>query len=668
MAKIVRPENCVKMLFNLGAPDLLNLSPISHDSSSRQHPIQPFRPRTVAFWPFSHFGRILQLNRRVSRWPLIRQTRGLSMQKYFTAIFLAACFAPTLFAQTSSHPSAPKIFPDNTLAYIRIDDTRELQAKMAESSTGKMAADPQVAPLIGEFYRTFNESFVDVQREFGINVDEILSIPKGEMAVAVIPGKRVPVVVFLIEAGDELPALELIVARAEETIEKRGGFNEEKKVGNIKVVQWLHETREDRQFGYFVDSGCLVFCSNADVAEKYAKIWTGNGIDHKPLADNRRFTSILSRCVGLEGERPQISFYVDPFGLVKELNKNNPAALAIMPILTGFGLDGLQAVGGSAIIVPRGFDSLIHAHVLLDNPRRGVMDVIRPKTGDTSPPKWVSDDISSYFTANWKVLPTVNAIKEIYETFRGPDSFNEQVLKTMEKGLGVDVQKEILEQWDDRICSVQVVVPPARIDGVHRVFGFKIKNPTSFASTTLPKIYDRLQSKDKNWTTTSFGGVTMYVRTPNVSNRNPNIRQPEPSLTVLGDDLVVSESKRALEMVIEAFQNGDNLLSEALEYKLVRDQIKAQLGNSDSSVVLYQRPEEAFRMLYDMAADPANRDKLQEAQAKRPNPLAAALLKALESHQLPPFEILAKYLSPAGAYVTEEENGLHYTGFSMQRK
>ena len=114
------------------------------------------------------------------------------MQKFFilillAACFTAACFTNALFAQTNTHPSAPKILPDNTLAYLRIDDTRELKAKMAESSTGKMAADPQVAPLLNEFYRTFNESFVDVQREFGINVDEILSIPKGEMAVAVIP-------------------------------------------------------------------------------------------------------------------------------------------------------------------------------------------------------------------------------------------------------------------------------------------------------------------------------------------------------------------------------------------------------------------------------------------------------------------------------------------------
>ncbi len=86
-----------------------------------------------------------------------------------------------------------------------------------------------------------------------------------------------------------------------------------KDVGRIHVVKWESETRADRQFGYFVDSGCLVFCSNAEKTEDFAKIWTGNGIDHKPLSDNRRFTSILTRCVGLEGERHKFRSNVDPF-------------------------------------------------------------------------------------------------------------------------------------------------------------------------------------------------------------------------------------------------------------------------------------------------------------------------------------------------------------------
>ncbi len=110
----------------------------------------------------------------------------------FLAFWLGAFSSSQAQPAGSQHPSGPKLFPDSTLAYLRIDDSRELKAKYAEMSMGRMAADPQVAPLLQEFYRTFNESFVAVQKEFGINIDEILSIPNGEMAIALVPGERTP--------------------------------------------------------------------------------------------------------------------------------------------------------------------------------------------------------------------------------------------------------------------------------------------------------------------------------------------------------------------------------------------------------------------------------------------------------------------------------------------
>jgi hypothetical protein len=41
---------------------------------------------------------------------------------------------------------------------------------------------------------------------------------------------------------------------------------------------------------------------------------------------------------------------------------------------------------------------------------------------------------------------------------------------------------------------------------------------------------------------------------------------------------------------------------------------------------------------------------------------------ALKSKELPPFEVIAKYMAPSGAFVTEEEDGLHYTAFSLRRE
>ena len=50
------------------------------------------------------------------------------------------------------------------------------------------------------------------------------------------------------------------------------------------------------------------------------------------------------------------------------------------------------------------------------------------------------------------------------------------------------------------------------------------------------------------------------------------------------------------------------------------------------------------------------------------NPMFQALNAALDKHQLPPFAVLSKYLAPSGGFLVEEETGLHYTTFTLQRE
>ncbi|MFO0352614.1 MAG: hypothetical protein ACK50O_04830, partial [Pirellulaceae bacterium] len=98
----------------------------------------------------------------------------------------------------------------------------------------------------------------------------------------------------------------------------------------------------------------------------------------------------------------------------------------------------------------------------------------------------------------------------------------------------------------------------------------------------------------------------------------------------------------------------------------VRDRIKAQLRDQESSIVSYTRPEESLRLFYDLAADPENKARLKELSEN--NPIFAALSNGLEKYKLPPIEVIAKYLAPAGSFIVEDETGIHQTAFSMRRE
>jgi hypothetical protein len=188
-------------------------------------------------------------------------------------------------------------------------------------------------------------------------------------------------------------------------------------------------------------------------------------------------------------------------------------------------------------------------------------------------------------------------------------------------------------------------------------------------SEILPKMFEKLKSAGgPPMTSKLFGDATIYT----IESRAPetvegrSIRLPQPAVCILDDQLILSDSLQALEDVIKFNSSGDGLLSESIEFKLVQDRIKAQLKNSDMSILAYQRPEESMRLMYDLATDPQNMDNLE--QFAQNNPFFTALITAVRSKKLPPFEVIAKYLAPGGAFVVDEETGLHYTGFSMRRE
>jgi len=585
------------------------------------------------------------------------------LKKIFVTVpLLFALLTPAL--AWGQRPSAPKLFSQKTLLYARVDDTRELKAKMSQTSMGKLSEDRQLKPIIGSFYSTFSSLVQGMQEAIGVNLDELLSIPNGELAIALVPTKTTPVFCALLEAGDELPAVELMLGRLEGRIASNGGVKSTKEIGKITVNQIRNGTREDRQLGFFLNSGVLVVCNNAEYVETLAQIWQGSGIDHKSLAENRDFTTIMSRCVGTAGERPQASFYANPLALYREFSKANSSSLIVLATLKSLGVDGIKGLGGSAIFAPNDFDSIVHAHLLIETNRRGALRAVRPKSGSTEPEGWVYDKMVGYNTMNWDFAKTIKAIAEIVDSFGGENTFENNVIARGSSQTGIDLRKDFLDLLDDRLTLAQLVLPSKRINSQSNLVGIHIKENQRVKLDVLPKFFNKLKSNEPRWSTKVVGDSTIYFL--DINDDNPNIRRQLPAFGIVGDQLLASDSIESIEQAISTLSSGDDLLSDALEYKLIRDRIKVQLMDKETSIMSYQRPEESLRLFYDLANDPSNIERLKSMATN--NPFFGALVAALDGKSLPPFEVISKYLAPSGAFVVEEEDGLHYTTFSMRRE
>jgi Protein of unknown function (DUF3352) len=610
------------------------------------------------------------------------------MRAFFSLVSLIFLLGNGL-AQEPARLTAPQLFPEKTLAYVRIDNVAKLREDLKKSSLGKLGNDEELKPIFAEFYGTLVNSTAQMQESIGLNLDELLSIPNGEFAIALLPSDKSaakatrkqaadtttvniqleePALALLLDAGEEITGVQVMLERLEKSM-SADMQHSQKTIDRLTLHRYQNPNRERERFGYFIDNGVMIATTDPNYLEQLSAVWLGTAGEWSSLADNRRFTGILSRCVGTQGERPQLSFYADPMAIVRQFTPNTASSSMVLAMLPAFGLDGIQGVGGSWIVAPPDFDSIAHFHLSLESPRKSIMGLLRPKKGSTTPEDWVPESVASYSTINWDTASTLKAVEQLYNQFRGPEAFDKEVLAQTNDRLQIDLRKDVLENLDGRFTLLQGFVRPVTINSGSNVYAIKMKNAEYIKNTVMPKVFELIESRTEV-ATENFGKFTARVLP--VNNRRGNqgsdsvVRQPEVCVAFVDDYLVFADSKYMMQQVADCLSGSTAKLNQALDFELISDRITAQLQNKECSTLSYSRPEESLQLFYELARDPKNRDRLRQVSDN--NGFFKALLAGLDKRELPPFSVIAKYLAPAGGFLVDDDTGLHYMSFSLRRE
>ncbi|MEO8497176.1 MAG: hypothetical protein ABI614_19050, partial [Planctomycetota bacterium] len=357
------------------------------------------------------------------------------------------------WAAEVERPGAPHLLPSETLAYLRVANVPELVEKFRNTAMGRIAADPQVQPFVGDLYRSAAEAFQVVEDRVGVPLHELLAIPQGELCVALVASEQgSPQPVAFFDVGDHLFAAEQVIESAETALAAQGATRTTKLVDKTEIV--IHTMPGDRQrrVAYFVREGVIGLSTDEELLAQVLGVWDGDEVNS--LADNRTFTAIMKRSVGFKDEPPQITWYADPILLAKKATQGNFSAQAGIALITGLGFDGVKGLGGSLILATDEFDGIFHTHVTLENPRNGVLKMIAFEAGEVTPEPWVPKDSASYASLNWNVDKTYAELTRLYDTFRGEAAWKDQVLDPVGKQLGIDLEKEVVEALEGRATMV----------------------------------------------------------------------------------------------------------------------------------------------------------------------------------------------------------------------
>ena len=179
----------------------------------------------------------------------------------------------------AERPSSMKLFPEETLVFIRMANAYEFAEGLKNSSTGRMLADPQVKPFIEQLYGDAAKLYAEKAEQFmGIPWDDLQKMPQGEVAFAVVAREdRIPAFLLLIDQGEEASVADSLLDRAMKFATEAGGEFSTEKIGDVEVTVVRDADDENRVFGVFEREKTIVVATDPNVLRGVLHHWDGAG-------------------------------------------------------------------------------------------------------------------------------------------------------------------------------------------------------------------------------------------------------------------------------------------------------------------------------------------------------------------------------------------------------
>lgn len=611
----------------------------------------------------------------------------MKLRETVPVLLIAVTLLPALLAKSQeARPTAMRLFPHETLAFVRIAHGRELYERFRQTSFGSMLQDPDVSPLIQDTLDFAGQQFDEnAPEDANISWADLSRVPKGEVAIGVIDrGEANMGVLLLADFDGEQDDLDFFLERLDERWEAEGMVVEELDLEGDKLTVVREGDDRDSSFGYVVKESCLIGSNDETLLRHVLDRWAGRTPTvevpddddaeaeaavagqplrgERPFADNKKFQEILRECSTQLEEPPQVLFYVDPITLARRAFRGNAGASLAFATFPALGLDGILGAGGTLTFATEKWDAVSHLHLLLGHPRSGVLTLLRFKAGDVTPPTYVPANVYGYSTTYMDAPGVYERLVQLVDQFRYEGAFEESIESNISEELGIDFREVLINNLAGRATLVTSYDEPVRPLGEQRAICVTLVE-SSLAAKALDKI---AEDRPDSFELREMGGVSYYYLTPRFARDVPeDERVFSPCFAIVDDTLIVCSSQSMFTAMIEAHQGTRPRLADSIEYKVIQSRVERLTRGQNLAMFYYENAAESIKHWYEVSQSDTARDGL--ATLGENSVAAAGFLDILERNELPPFEVMQRYLVPTGGYLIDTDNGLHFMSFNVRR-
>ena len=587
-------------------------------------------------------------------------------------------FTSTIMAQDVPRPPIEELLPETTAAFLQIENVQESLPKLMG---GELLEDENVGPFMQRMYEEAETAYTEAtQGKVGMTLEQIKDLPAGEVCLAVIAPRRKDLEYLIaVDIDPESESAEMAGQAKTEWTEllAEQGLTEsvESTESGIEIYSFDLPDMSRKAHG-FVRDGWFVSCTSREELDAVLARWEGQEVEKvRPLKENRKFITIMNRCRTAEDTQPEVRFFADPISLARGGFRGNKIAQGVMAFLPKAGLDGVLALGGGVSLQSEEFNSIFHGHLLLANPRAGLLEMLALKPGESEPQPWIPADATNYISTHWDPMQFANEFKKFVNTF-SPGEFEKVVVDGLKERTGLDFNEDVVNTVDGRFTYIEWADPETEylMNARSKAVGLGVVDEEK-AKEVMEALLEMRAGKDGSGSTmVEHEGVPMWVFDP-PSEKIQELREKrtqervgdlpmrfsEPALCLLDGSVIMSDSAEMVKHLIDVSLGNAPAMAEDEEYTRQMQRLMEAAGSDVPCAVTFYNPEGTVREFFKLMNDERSSTMIEKMSEKRP--MLARFQAALAEQPLPEFDLIKRYFRPAGMIVTTDDTGYHMLAF-----
>jgi hypothetical protein len=629
-----------------------------------------------------------------------------SLPSLVSALVVAALVGRAQAVQPSEN-----LLPATTKAYVAVPDFDDFRAKWNETQLGKLAKDPVMKPFVEDLRAQIKVKLAQTGIRLGLTLEDLQEVHGGEVCLAVIQpdGDETQHAMALLAdvTGHTAEATALREKVAQEML-RRGATRATQMIRGVNVTHYTVPLKDaDRPplhiYQFLVDDQ-FVAIDHAGEADAVLARLTG-GATTATLADAPEFQVSMRRCEEeANGLQPHLRWFVEPFGYAETIRAaaggKNRRGTDVLAVLQSQGFTAIRGLAGHVTFATDDHEVLYRAYVYAPAVEGAEPNGVKynlaarmlqfPEGGPLRAQSWIPRNVASYTSFNWKMRDAFEYSKSLVDELAGEEVFEEVLegIKLDPKGPQVDLRKELVAHLGERATLLTDNKLPITPQSQRVMVAIELANAPAVART-INKAMETDRNAEKRefadhiiWEMVEKEHTELALQIDGPPGLGPFDENPAPmkedrpvlphsAVTVAHGHLIFSTHINLIRDLLTAVEDRESL-AESGDYIAVNAALD-QLGGGDDSFRLFTRSDEAYLPAYELM----RQGKMPESETMFGRLLNALLApeeedakreQQIDGSKMPEFQVVRRYLGPAGLYVRTETNGWFAAGCMLSKE